>query len=968
MLSLANVSPQQGATYYKTENYYSKADAVGYSKWAGSAAERSGMSGAVDHHTFTRLLAGKHPTIEVGGTKANRRAGLDMTFSAPKSVSIQALVFGDTRLVEAHRRAVDEALRFVEMHYALYRDGPKEARVKMKGTGLLIAQFEHDTSRLKDPQLHTHNVVLNRVSTQEGMVKALFADSIYAHGQLIGAVYRNELAREVKALGYGVRALPKGLFELEGMPFQSLERFSKRRAQIEEMKPASYRHTRELVLKDRQAKDGPQLREDLVHGWRAEAKMAGVKAIGSLKCERSEKAIPLQKIMDDALANASLRSAVFRREDVLRGALEIGLGRFPLAVLEKEFDESIGTKVLRTKSEGVFTSLAAVERDLDTRAMVDAGLASHPPIATHEAAQVRLSRLTLLDSARAAEALALSESLLRTLGAPTPSFQVERAAFERALNEGRRLSLMEITKARASLLEDIKALPKAQQKDARVVAIQAMAPLERAFLAPTRGQQDAIEATLTSSDQVILWQGVAGSGKTFSMRQIVEEASNAGIEVRGLAPSAAAALQLKAAAGIEATTLQGHLLVREERNARSKLWVVDEAGMVSAADMHALLRKAQKANARVLIVGDVAQLSPIDAGNPFSDLQKNAKTTLVRLDESLRQKDPELLKAVKHMNAGEMVKAIDVLESAIREVKGQSTRTAAAVHAFLEAPKEEREGILMLARTNETKTELTQKIREGLIREGVLANPVRAETFERVDIPEPKRAYASSYIEGALLVPNRRYRSLGLEKDAFYEIVESDPQRNVLKVRQGETSVTIDLARLQNFSMYTKATIEIAEGDKMIWNRNVKGRGQFNNHGFTIEKIRADGIQIRTDSNETRILSARERQHMEHAWALTLYKAQGRTTDRVIQIADSQTDARDVLVGVTRATQAASIFAPSKSHVVRAAQKDETKAIAANVVSPESSAQRALLQAEDSTTLAVREETLKKTRRRGRTL
>lgn len=313
MLSLANVSAQQGATYYKTENYYSTSDAVGYSKWAGSAAEGCGLSGAVEHHTFTRLLAGKHPDIAVGGTKSNRRAGLDMTFSAPKSVSLQALVFGDTRLVEAHRKSVDEALRFAEANYALYRDGPKEARVQVKGKGLLVAQFEHDASRLKDPQLHTHNVVLNRVETREGDVKALCADAIYRNSVLVGMVYQNALARRAKELGYGVRLGPHGTFELGGIDAAALKNFSKRKEQIDSQAPTSYRDTRKLVLKDRKAKEGPQLREDLTEGWQVEAKAAGVKPLTPSKSGVVERPVSLERIMDDALAHASLRSAVFRR-------------------------------------------------------------------------------------------------------------------------------------------------------------------------------------------------------------------------------------------------------------------------------------------------------------------------------------------------------------------------------------------------------------------------------------------------------------------------------------------------------------------------------------------------------------------------------------------------------------------------------------------------------------------------------
>jgi conjugative relaxase-like TrwC/TraI family protein len=936
MLSLANVSPGHGATYYKTENYYLKADATAYSKWAGVGAERNGLSGAVEHHTFTQLLAGTHPTIEVGGTKANRRAGVDMTFSAPKSASIQALVFGDTRLVEAHRRAVDEALRFAEANYALYRDGPKEARVKVKGTGLLVAQFEHDTSRLKDPQLHTHNVVLNRVITRDGEVKALCADEIYTNSVLIGMIYQNSLARQVKDLGYGVKQGPRGTFEIEGFSPEALTTFSKRKEQISSHAPDSYRHTRELVLKDRKAKEGPQLREDLMDGWEAEAKAVGVAPLTPSKSPVRERPLTLEKVMDDALALASLRRADFKREDVIRGALEIGLGRFYLKAIEQFFDEAVGTTILRTsggKSE-TFTSLAAVERDRHTRRMVEVGKESVPPLASREEIESRITRLRVLDRTSAEGALTRSDALRLELGANTPRFDSKREAFVQALAEGKRLSLSEITEARVALLEDLNDRPKAERKEVKtkMAVASVLAPLERAFLAPTAGQQDAIEKTLSSNDQVVIWQGVAGAGKTFSMRQIVEEARKAGVEVSGFAPSAAAAIQLQTEAGIEANTLQSHLLKRERRDEKTKLWIVDEAGMVSAADMNALLLKAMDAHARVLLVGDTRQLSPVDAGNPFADLQRNTTTTLAILDESLRQKAPDLQKAVAHMNKGEMEEAIQVLEKDVQTLRGKSDRIQAAAREYLEAGGESRDDVLLLTRTNESRADLTQRVREELKRQGHLGNAVVIETFERVDLPEPKQAHASSYLEGSLLVPTRKYRSLGLEKDASYEIENVDTTRNTLTVCKEGKPVVIDLAKTGRFTTYMKSTIEVAEGDRMIWNRNVKARDQVNNRGFVIETVTNEGITIRTDSNETLTLSRKERHHMEHAWALTVYKSQGRTTRNVVLYSDAAAGARDLLVATTRATSGVRIFASSKEEVKASATRIEKKTIAADLV------------------------------------
>jgi hypothetical protein len=180
---------------------------------------------------------GEMPGVEVSGkrdemrlllervaAKKERRAGLDLTFSAPKSVSIQALVFGDKRLIEAHREAVKTTLEYLEKHFANTREGSKVHRKTVTTGNMAIAQFEHDLSREKDPHLHTHNVVIN-MTLQDGKMKALHNDVLYQHKKMLGTLYRNELALRVRNLGYDITpgaegtGLPKKRFfgpEFEG--------------------------------------------------------------------------------------------------------------------------------------------------------------------------------------------------------------------------------------------------------------------------------------------------------------------------------------------------------------------------------------------------------------------------------------------------------------------------------------------------------------------------------------------------------------------------------------------------------------------------------------------------------------------------------------------------------------------------------------------------------------------------------
>ena len=172
------------------------------------------------------------------------RPGRDLTFSAPKSVSIAALVGGDGRVVEAHDRAVAATLAWVEKNAA-------ETRMKDPGTGpgqapetgkmarvgnqkIVAATFRHDTSRNLDPQLHTHAVLANMVQGGDGKWRSMANEGLYARQKLIGMLYRSELAAGLSKLGYGIeKTHADGRFEIAGVSRDTIEAFSTRRAEIE---------------------------------------------------------------------------------------------------------------------------------------------------------------------------------------------------------------------------------------------------------------------------------------------------------------------------------------------------------------------------------------------------------------------------------------------------------------------------------------------------------------------------------------------------------------------------------------------------------------------------------------------------------------------------------------------------------------------------------------------------------------
>ena len=205
------------ASYYEdgADDYYAKEGEA--SQWQGKGAEALGLEGAVDSQRFRELLAGKvqdGTAIMRSSTRddAKARIGVDLTFSAPKSVSMQALIHGDARIIQAHDRAVSKAMEHAEQRAQARQKVAGKSRVENTGN-LVMAKFRHETSRERDPQLHTHAIVLNMTQRSDGQWRALRNDEIIKSTKYLGAVYRSELAHELQGMGYQLRHDKDGMFE-----------------------------------------------------------------------------------------------------------------------------------------------------------------------------------------------------------------------------------------------------------------------------------------------------------------------------------------------------------------------------------------------------------------------------------------------------------------------------------------------------------------------------------------------------------------------------------------------------------------------------------------------------------------------------------------------------------------------------------------------------------------------------------
>ena len=215
----AIASASQGVSYYERDGYYAQDDPAHKeaSAWTGKGAGELNLAGPVEPELFKKILEGHVPDgtgdrlgrREKDGTVLHR-PGRDITLSAPKSVSLAALIGGDRRIVSAHDKAVQRTLGWVEKNVVetRLRDPEKGRMVRAGGQKMVAATFRHDTSRNLDPQLHTHAVIANMLKGADNKWRTMANEKLYASKMLIGALYRSELAMGLKQLGYETEKTP----------------------------------------------------------------------------------------------------------------------------------------------------------------------------------------------------------------------------------------------------------------------------------------------------------------------------------------------------------------------------------------------------------------------------------------------------------------------------------------------------------------------------------------------------------------------------------------------------------------------------------------------------------------------------------------------------------------------------------------------------------------------------------------
>ena len=901
MLSVSSIGSSSGAAeYYGKDDYYvtGEADTPGL-EWGGKGAAKIGLEGKAEGADFKKVLQGTHPAFKDGdktpaGADPKHRAGWDLTFSAPKSVSLAILVGGDRRLDVAHNKAVDRAMVYAEKHFAITRVRD-QGKIREVNTGNLVyAKTVHGTSRQGDPQRHTHVVVANAtVEPSTGKVRALESYQLFKHIQLVGRIYRAELAKEALALGYDVRRDAKaGTFELASFGEQQLRQFSKRREQIEAAiaieekrkgSPLTGAQKDALALRDRPKKlDTP--RAELIARWAVESKAAGLdaRALAGAAMERSANGRDVSSLVSGAASDAASRFVAALRR--ITGRSDPATANDPYGYRRPDLvrDDAARAAVsfgLRVAEQGraVFTRHEVMGRALE---FAGAGMTA--------------SRIEGQLSALEKDGRVINADARLNGGVTTkPALDLERDIVSR-IEQGKNTAPALMTLAEAGA-----ALTHAAGREGGIVL--------------SDGQRAGAEKLLTSHDRYVGVQGLAGVGKTKMFEVVREVAAERGVEIAGLAPTHQAAEALSKGAGIESGTVESFLqryeglmnraetggagagLDQARESWAKKTLLVDESSMLSNSQADRLMRVSETLQIpRIIFVGDEKQLGSPEAGAPWR-LVLEEGLDHARMTEIRRQNDPEVRAAVEQLAQGAPAQALRALGSRVVQVgrDANDDKLAEAAHTAWAQVKERGGDAPVIVPTHSLREKVSQLIRGDLAARGVLTGPTTTvPTLSHVRMTRAESYQAASYREGQILVLHSGIKEAGLTKGATVTVVGRDERNDRLIVATDrDRRTTIDLTTLRDqrkskFEAYRSKDLDVQQGDRLVWERRDADRGFKTGEGFTVERLGRDSWDIRGADGKQHTLKTSDPalRFTGYAYAETADRSQGSTYQNVVAV------------------------------------------------------------------------------------
>jgi conjugative relaxase-like TrwC/TraI family protein len=806
------------------------------SQWLGQGAEMLGLKGSVKAEDLIKLLEGKIGDQALTAEGKERRMGTDMTFSAPKSVSIAALGLGDDRIIEAHDRAVKAGLDYIEAEVVKARYG--KGGKKEKSTGNMIsAVYRHEDARPDretghvDMQLHSHCISINATHDGTGWrARTLDFGEGAVRMHTADAIYKSQLATELQKLGYATRQTKDG-FEIDGMTEAQLETQSARRKEIDaelekngtSRKDSTAEQRTQANMTTRSAKRMVS-QEELRMQWREDCRTLGISKSGLEQVAHAraqEEKVTACQSVEHSLDHLAERSSVFSEEQAYLEALKSGIGHSDHVEI-KEVMGSHGDIV--RKQDGNITTKEALERDgwiagyaVNNQDKMES-FKNSPYSCGIEIERLQQDQgFDYSQGQKDAITLALTskDQITGIVGAAGAGKTTAMAGIVKIAHEqGYEVVGIAPSSAAAKELEDAKA------DDTRTIA------------------SFNLSKTDVSKPRLIIMDE-AGMVSARDMQNVLKKLQKDDKLLLVGDPKQLAAVE-----------------------AGSPFYDLMQSGHLKFAEINEIQR--QKDENLLAIAKDFA------AGRPADAVQKAI----------------EYMVEAKIEKTGKNAKGEQVATTEDRR-KGIATDTASA---FMALDQGQRDKTLVLAASNEVRRQVNDQIRAGLKAEGRIDPEDRiVQVAQKTDMSMSQSRKAVSYQHGMLLRESGRNKNKqtgkmeNIQKDWVIDSVDTTKNTINLISKDGEKK-TLDAGAIdsRHYKSYTIAEKAMAINDKIIVLENNKHGGVLNGNILTISKIDNDKIYTIDKKGNKKILDSLKPLTIDHAYCLTVHKSQGQTVENTM--------------------------------------------------------------------------------------
>ena len=639
MLSVSNITAGQAVSYYEKDDYYARDEG---GTWQGRLKEQLGLKDQIHKEDFDRLI-----------NMNEKRAGYDLCFSAPKSVSM-AYCLDEHRdnIMAAHNKAVEETLKLIEQNEIYVRVTKDKETERIHTDNMLCGKFNHYVSRNQDPQIHTHCVILNH-SFYNGQRYAISNENFYENKLLYGQIYRNYLANNLQEHGFKIEVTDrgKGFFELAGIDREAIDKFSTRRQEIverlEQTGEYSSKAAERATLKTRQAKEHKNLNM-LLRSWKSDLNELG------FKVEKGEKSL---KKEDEILAGFDKAKK--------------GISHQAFAFTDKEYYK----EALR-HSLGTGATIGDVEGYLNQ--------------------QVKEKKIYFLGDLESRRYYCTKES-----------YDLEQSIFKHIENgkskvEGIMLDKINGHIESTTLYDEQKEAVKhiCNSKD-RFTAVVGLAGTGKTYM-------------LKHANGIFESEGYKVYGMSLASQAAHNLQKESGIESSTI-HSFLNKLEIEAGKWKpDQDLLEKDKWSVNGIEKKKEVWVIDEAGMVNNNLLNELCNAAEVRGAKIVLVGDNKQLQAIGAGSSFDNLVRKNRINYVVMEDIKRQKEADLKEAVNEAVKGDVRRSLNILSGKTQEIDSRDDRIKKIADDYSFQTREDRRKSIILTGSNYDRQELNKLVRKNL--------------------------------------------------------------------------------------------------------------------------------------------------------------------------------------------------------------------------------------------------------------